>query len=121
MPAAPAPAAVIPAGKSLAPATVQRGIAKQKPAFDKCVESALAAPGGDKLAGRKIGLLVAVGNGGLVEASEVEEADIEASALGACLRRAAGRMLYPPFEGEPVAFRIPLMLAAPAPAAAPGK
>lgn len=112
----------MPAGsKTLAPATVQRGIAKQKPAFDKCVETALAGPGGDKLAGRKIGLLVAVGNSGTVEASEVEEADIEGSPLGACLRRAAGRMLYPPFEGEPVAFRIPLMLAAPAPAGAPGR
>jgi hypothetical protein len=109
------------AGKALAPATVQRGIARQKPAFDKCVEAALSAPGGEALAGRKIGLLVAVGNGGLVEASEVEEPDIEGSPLGACLRRAAARMLFPPFEGEPVAFRIPLLLAAPAPTAAPGR
>jgi hypothetical protein len=103
--AASAPPAAQPAGgKTLAPATVQRAIARQKPAFDKCGETALA--------GRKLGLLVAVGNGGLVEASEVEEPDVEGSPLGACLRRAAGRLLFPPFDGEAVGVRIPLQLGA---------
>jgi hypothetical protein len=108
--AAAPPAAAPAGGKTLAPATVQRAIARQKPAFDKCGETALAAPGGEALAGRKLGLLVAVGNGGLVEASEVEEADVEGSPLGACLRRAAGRLLFPPFDGETIGVRIPLQL-----------
>ena len=85
-------------------------MARQKAAFDRCVEAARSEPGGEALAGRKIALLVAVGNGGRVEASEVEEPDVEASPLGSCLRRVAGRLLFPPFEGEPVGLRIPLQL-----------
>jgi len=45
-----------------------------------------------------------------VEAAEVEEPDLEAGPLGACLRKAASRLLFPPFEGEPVGLRIPLVL-----------
>ncbi|HET9551948.1 MAG TPA: hypothetical protein VFP50_03190 [Anaeromyxobacteraceae bacterium] len=85
-------------------------MARQKPAFDRCVAAALSGDGGAALAGRKVGLLVAVGSGGLVEASEVEEADVEASPLGACLRRAASRLTFPPFEGDPVGLRVPLVL-----------
>jgi hypothetical protein len=96
----------------MSPAAVQVAINRQRVAFDKCVEGARGAPGGDALAGRKVALLVFVGNGGLVEASEVEEADIEASPLGACLRRAATRLLFPPFEGEMIGVRIPLLLGA---------
>jgi hypothetical protein len=113
------PASAGPGGRTLAPATVQVAVTRQKDAFDRCVETARAEPGGEALVGRKIALLVAVGNGGRVEASEVEEADVEASALGSCLRRVAGRLLFPPFEGEPLGLRIPLQLGAPATAPAP--
>jgi hypothetical protein len=85
-------------------------VGRQRAAFDKCVEAALQGSDGAALAGRKVGLLVAVGSGGLVEAAEVEEPDIEAGPLGACLRRAASRLLFPPFEGEPVGLRVPLVL-----------
>ena len=110
----PAPAAA-PAGptRRLAPASVERAISRKKASFDQCVDQALAAPGGEALTGRKIGLLILVERGGLVEASEVEEADIERMPLGACLRRAAGGLLFPPFEGESVGVRIPLQLGAP--------
>jgi len=75
----------------------------------------LSADGGAALAGRKIGLLVLVGSGGIVEASEVEEPEIEGSPLGACLRKAASRLLFPPFDGEPVGLRVPLVLGSTAP------
>jgi hypothetical protein len=94
-------------------------VARQTAAFDRCVQSALAEPGGAGQVGRKIALLVAVGNGGLVEASEVEEPDVERSPLGACLRQAAGWLLFPPFEGEAIGLRIPLQLGVAAPGAAP--
>ena len=102
------------AARALAPASVHAAIGRGKPSFDQCVGVALSGIGGAALAGRKIGLLVAVGNGGLVEASEVEEADIESSPLGACLRRAAAKLTFPPFDGEMVGVRIPLQLGAPA-------
>ena len=110
--AAAAPAPQVPS-RRLAPASVERAIARKKASFDQCVDQALAAPGGEALAGRKIALLIAVERGGLVEAAQVEQPEIEASPLGACLRRAAGGLLFPPFEGEPVGVRIPLQLGAP--------
>jgi hypothetical protein len=64
------------------------------------------------LLGRHIGLLLLVSPSGLVEGSEVEEADVERGPLGECLRRVASRMTFPPFEGEEVALRVPLVLAA---------
>jgi hypothetical protein len=76
------------------------------------VATALASPDGARLAGRKVGLLVAVGNGGLVEVSEVDDEEVEKSPLGACLRKAADRLLFPPFDGEPVGLRVPLVLGA---------
>lgn len=105
------PASSVPS-RRLAPASVERAIARKKVSFDQCVDQALAAPGGEALAGRKIALLIAVESGGLVEAAQVEQPEIEGSALGACLRRAAGGLLFPPFEGEPVGVRIPLQLGA---------
>jgi hypothetical protein len=111
--AAPEAAPKLPASKALSPVAVQRAIGRQKAAFDKCVETALAAPGSEALKGRKIGLIILVDSGGLVEASEVEEADVEGAPLGACLRRVASRLLFPPFEGESVGMRVPLVLAAP--------
>jgi hypothetical protein len=111
-PAAAAPAPSTPA-RRLAPASVERAIARKKASFDQCVDQALAGPGGEALAGRKIALLIAVERGGLVEAAQVEQPEIESSPLGACLRRAAGGLLFPPFEGEPMGVRIPLQLGAP--------
>jgi hypothetical protein len=102
-----------PASKALTPIAVQRSIGKQKAAFDRCVETALTGPGGPALTGRKTGLLIAVGGAGVVEASEVEDADIEGSALGACLRKVAERLSFPPFEGDAVGIRVPLQLSAP--------
>ncbi len=124
VPVAPAPpvqvasrASIPTAGKALSPASVQTAVARQRAAFDRCVVAALSAEGGQALAGRKTGLLVAVGPGGLVEAAEVEEPEIEGSPLGACLRKAAARLLFPPFDGEPVGLRIPLVLGDAGPAA----
>ena len=105
-------AAKPPAAKVLTPAAVQRSFATHKAAFDKCVEAGLAGPGGQALAGRKIGLLIAIGNNGKVEASEVEEADVEGSSLGACLRKVAERLTFPAFEGETVGIRVPMALSA---------
>lgn len=119
--AAPAPTppasriAIPAAGRALSPAAVQTAVGRLRVPFDRCVQSALGEAGGQALVGRRIGLLVAVGPGGLVETSEVDEPDVEQSPLGACLRRVASRLLFPPFDGEPVGLRIPLVLGAQGP------
>jgi hypothetical protein len=96
----------------LTPAAVQAAVSRQRAAFDRCVEAALGAEGGGALAGRRIGILVAVGPGGAVAAVEIDEADVEASPLGACLRRAAARLAFPPFDGELEVLRLPMVLGA---------
>jgi hypothetical protein len=90
---------------------VQGAVARERAAFGRCVEEALRSSESVALSGRRLGLLVAVDPSGTVLASEVDDAQVEAGPLGACLRRAASRLLFPPFEGDPVGIRIPLVIA----------
>jgi len=78
-------------------------------ALETCVERALADPQTAGYAGRKVSLIILVAPNGRAEAA-LEEPDLDASAFGACLRRAASRMAFPAFRGEPVGARIPLVL-----------
>jgi hypothetical protein len=88
-------------------------VARERAAFGRCVDEALRSTEADALRGRRLGLLVAVDPSGTVLASEVDDPQVEAGPLGACLRRAASRLLFPPFEGEPVGILVPLVIGAP--------
>ena len=101
---------------TLSPASVQTALGRQRAAFGACVDAAAAQGGGGGLEGRRVALLVIVNANGLVDAAEVEEDDLKRERLGACLARVAARLLFPPFDGEPVAVRVPLLLGAPRPA-----
>jgi hypothetical protein len=93
----------------LDPAIVQSVLRASRPAFDACVDRALGDPATAKHAGRKVSLVILVAPSGRAEGS-VEEPDLDATALGACLRRAAAKMSFPAFQGEPVGARVPLVL-----------
>jgi DNA-directed RNA polymerase subunit RPC12/RpoP len=105
--AAAAPAPV----RSLDPAEVQAGIARGRPAFDACVSEAVAASGGSAIAGRRTGLLLLVAPSGRAE-GVLEDPELAEAPLGACLSRAAARLSFPPFDGEPVAVRVPIVVGA---------
>ena len=78
-------------------------------AFD---ERALADPQTASYAGRKVFLIILVAPSGKAEAA-LEEPDLDASAFGACVRRAASKMAFPAFRGEAVGARIPFVLGKP--------
>ena len=77
--------------------------------LDACVERALADPQTASYAGRKVFLIILVAPNGKAEAA-LEEPDLDASAFGACVRRAASKMAFPAFRGEAVGARIPFVL-----------
>ena len=111
--ARPAPsAAEAPARKpaqGLEPQVMQAVIAKNRPGFDACVVKALQDPVTASFAGRKAALLLLVAPNGKAEAA-LEDGDLDASPFGACVRRVAGRMTFPTFQGEDVGARIVLVL-----------
>jgi hypothetical protein len=88
---------------------MQSVIAKGRPDFDACVDKALKDPVTASFAGRKAALLLLVGSNGKAEAA-LEDADLDASPFGACLRRATSKMNFPAFTGDEVGARIVLVL-----------
>ena len=95
--------------QGLDPSVVQSVIAKNRSSFDACVEKALKDPVTASFAGRKAALLILVAPNGKAEAA-LEDGDLDASPFGACLRRVAGKMGFPAFQGEEVGARIVLVL-----------
>lgn len=83
--------------------------ASAKP-FQACVQAAQHGPRRLRLEGRRVTLHVTVTGSGRVTAPRLEEAKLDRSPLGACLKSAARRMVFPPHSGEPVEVRIPLEL-----------
>ncbi len=78
-----------------------------------CVQAAERGPRKFRLAGRRVTLRVTATPSGRVTAPRIEEADLDRSPAGACLRSAARHMVFPPRPGGPVEVRIPLDLAGP--------
>jgi hypothetical protein len=107
-PPAPAPARAAPARPD--PAAMSAALARGRGSFDACVSRALAAPGGAMLAGRRTALIVEVGPSGRARDAFLEDGDLDAAPLGACLRDAVAAIDFPEFEGEPAALRLPLVL-----------
>ncbi len=96
-------------GRSLSPAAVERVVAEGQGAFSSCLTRALKSrqPGA---AARRATLLLTVDPGGEVATAWVAEAEVDRSALGACLTAAARRLVFPSFEGDPVDVSVPLVL-----------
>jgi hypothetical protein len=84
-------------------------IRANRPALEGCVQGALADPATASYAGRKVFLMILVGPNGKADAA-LEDADLDGSAFGACIRRATSRMAFPAFRGEAVGARIPLVV-----------
>jgi hypothetical protein len=94
------------------PAEVQAAIARVRPALDACIVDALAGPDASALAGRKSGLLLLVTPSTGRTEGALEDAELASTPLGACLKRAASKVSIPPFRGEPLAVRVPIVLGA---------
>ncbi len=108
-PARPAPAAP-PARRELTPAEVSAAIRGSAKAFSACV--AEAADKEPALMGRRVGFLITVNPSGAVTEPRLDDPETDASALGACLKDTARRMVFPAYGGEPFQVRIPMTLGA---------
>jgi hypothetical protein len=88
---------------------MQSVIARNRPSFDVCVDRAIQDPVTSSYAGRRAALLLLIAPTGKAEAA-LEDADLDASPFGACLRRVAAKMSFPTFQGDEVGARIVLVL-----------
>ena len=92
------------------PAEVAAALEASARPFRACAQAAEHGPRRFRLAGRPVTLVVTVTASGRVMAARLEEADLDQSPPGACLKSAARRMVFPPHAGDPVQVRIPLEL-----------
>lgn len=97
-------------GRGPGPAEVASALQASARPFRACVQAAERGPRRPRLAGRQVALYVTVASSGQVSAPRLDRADLDESSLGACLKAAARRMVFPPHSGEPVEVRIPLDL-----------
>ncbi|HEX9050180.1 MAG TPA: hypothetical protein VF841_06555, partial [Anaeromyxobacter sp.] len=101
-----APAALL---DGLDPATMQSVLRANRGSLEACVQKALEDPATSPYAGRKVYLMMLIGPNGKADAA-LEDADLDGSAFGACVRRAIGKMPFPAFRGDAVGARIPVQL-----------
>ncbi len=110
-----APALALPAPRpeevtGLTPQQVKTALASQRKAFDACINEAIAKEPGFPFAGRKVGLFLTVNPSGVVSSPFLDDADVDDSRLGACLKAAGNRVVFPAFQGEPFQVRVPLAI-----------
>jgi hypothetical protein len=99
------------ARSALDPAAAEKVIAGNRRAFDACVSKALRLNPDLKLA-RRATMVITVQPDGRVSEAALAEEQIARSDLGVCLSEAAGRMVFPGFDGEPLDIAMPLSLSA---------
>ncbi|MGB8931829.1 MAG: hypothetical protein WCC48_11335, partial [Anaeromyxobacteraceae bacterium] len=90
-------------------AEVRAVLARTGASFDECVRAAAAGPDASYV-GRSVDLYVEVAPAGNANDAFIDDDGLASSQLGKCLKRAAMKMTFSPFEGEPVPLRMPLRL-----------
>jgi hypothetical protein len=103
---APAPRA----DRQLGDLQIQATIARHADAFQACAEQARRDEPQLLADTRRVTITMTVTPGGRVLYPTLDDAELSGSALGGCLKREAGRMGFPPSEGEAVRVRMPLVL-----------
>jgi hypothetical protein len=99
------------ARSALDPAVAGKVMAGHRKAFDACISRALRLKPDLKLA-RRATLVVTIQPSGGVLRAYIAEEEVDRSDLGACIIETAQRMVFPPFDGEPVDVAMPLSLSA---------
>jgi len=87
---------------------VQAVLERNRSTFDACVEE--AGPEAS-LSGRHVFLAVTVNPSGIVTSPRLDDAGLDGSPAGTCLKSAARKLVLAPFAGEPVRVRVPMTLA----------
>jgi DNA-directed RNA polymerase subunit RPC12/RpoP len=115
-PKAAAPAATGAAGaqpKAAAQLTEQqvaRVASANKRAFEQCIAEAGNRDPALDLGGRQVTLTLTVNPDGTVASSSIDDAGLDPTDLGSCIRSAARIMIFPAFGGDPMEVEVPLSL-----------
>ncbi|HEU4384023.1 MAG TPA: AgmX/PglI C-terminal domain-containing protein [Anaeromyxobacteraceae bacterium] len=96
----------------LTSAEVGASIKASANAFDACVAEAVRNEPKLQVLGRRVGLYITVNPSGAVTEPRLDDAEVEDSVLGACLKATARKMAFPAFQGEAFQVRIPMVLGA---------
>lgn len=93
---------------ALSDAQVKRTITRSNHAFQSCISSAMRRR--EFRSGRMV-LTVTVAPSGSVTRAVIDRPGVDRSDLGACLKSACRRMIFPKFQGSPFEVEIPLVIA----------
>jgi hypothetical protein len=96
--------------RTLQPEDVIAVVRARRGEFDACIAQAVETSGPGGWLGRRVELLVFVSPSGRVSSAAVDDAEVEPTELGACLRLVARKMVFPAFQGEAVPLSLPLRL-----------
>ncbi len=79
-------------------------------AFDACIVQAARRNPSLDVAGRSVNLRMIVQPSGNVTYPTLDDVEVNGTDLGACLKSAARRMVFPRFEGAPSTVEVPVRL-----------
>lgn len=98
------------AGVGLTAAAVRKKVGQSKGALQGCIDQALHRE--PDLHVGKIYIATTIAPSGSVTATKIDKQAVDQSQLGSCLKRAARRIVFPSFEGQPFEVDIPIVVTA---------
>jgi len=109
----PGPPAAAPAATGLTAEEVHRKLDENKPALQGCVDEALQRDSSLRVG--KIHVTTTIAPSGQVTAARIDQNLVDESPLGACLKRATRKIVFPPFAGSAFDVDIPIVVTAESP------
>jgi hypothetical protein len=94
----------------LSQADILRKLTENKGALKSCIEDALKREPGLKVG--KVKIKTTIAPSGTVTSAVIDKPKVDESPLGACLKKAMRRIVFPSFSGEPFEVDIPLTITA---------
>ncbi|MFL5415349.1 MAG: GYF domain-containing protein [Myxococcales bacterium] len=90
---------------------VKRKLDEAKPQLQACIDEALKRDPKLKVAGR-IRISTTIAPSGAVTSATIDNKTVDASPLGACLKRTTQHIVFPAFSGDPFEVDIPISVSA---------
>jgi hypothetical protein len=108
--AAPAAPPTSTAEAALTPADIRKKLVENKGALQSCIEDALKKDPALKVG--KVKIKTTIAPSGTVTATSIDKPKVDQSPLGACLKKAMKRIVFPSFSGDAFEVDIPLQVTA---------
>ena len=98
------------AGTSLTPQDIRKKLVENKGALQSCIDDALRKE--PDLRVGKIHIATNIAPSGQVTSTKIDKPKVDESPLGACLKRATKRIVFPAFDGDAFEVDIPIQVTA---------